>query len=98
MPRARPLCQPAQRRRGSLRQKDPKVTASRDLATFLYAVADTAPLHVDSQHEFLSWLRDAGFSVNPTLHAATPPLRCTNSARKPLRTAATSTTTSTAWW
>ena len=34
---------------GSLRQKDPKVTARRDLATFIYAIADTDPLHVHSQ-------------------------------------------------
>lgn len=50
---------------GSLRQKDPKVTASRNLATFIYAVADTAPLQVASQWEFLQWLRACGFSVNP---------------------------------
>ena len=50
---------------GSLRQKDPKITASRSLATFIYAVADTAPLHVGSQWEFLLWLKAAGFSVNP---------------------------------
>lgn len=50
---------------GSLRQKDPRITASRSLATFIYAVADTAPLHVGSQWEFLLWLKAAGFSVNP---------------------------------
>lgn len=60
-----PFANPRNAAAGSLRQKDPKVTATRDLATFLYAAASTDPLHVESQHEFLGWLRDAGFSVNP---------------------------------
>ena len=62
-----PFANPRNAAAGSLRQKDPKVTAKRDLATFIYAAADTAPLHVNSQLEFLGWLRDAGFSVNPNV-------------------------------
>ena len=50
---------------GSLRQKDPSVTAGRDLSTFLYAVADERALRVDGQWELLQWLREAGFHVNP---------------------------------
>ncbi|MEY8437589.1 NAD-dependent DNA ligase LigA [Atopobiaceae bacterium 24-176] len=50
---------------GSLRQKDPRITASRDLATFIYAVADPAMVQVSSQAQFLDWLRSCGFSVNP---------------------------------
>ncbi len=50
---------------GSLRQKDPRVTASRDLATFIYAVADPAMVQVSTQAQFLDWLRSCGFSVNP---------------------------------
>nr|WP_235422229.1 NAD-dependent DNA ligase LigA [Collinsella tanakaei] len=68
-----PFANPRNAAAGSLRQKDPKVTARRDLATFLYAVADTTPLHVDSQHEFLAWLRDAGFSVNPNVARCASP-------------------------
>ena len=64
-----PFANPRNAAAGSLRQKDPKVTATRHLATFIYAIADTAPLHVDSQHEFLSWLGQAGFSVNRLLAA-----------------------------
>ena len=52
---------------GSLRQKDAKVTAERDLATFIYAIADQSLLPMNSQHEFLDWLREAGFSVNPNI-------------------------------
>lgn len=52
---------------GSLRQKDSSVTAQRDLATFIYAIAETTQLDVSSQHEFLEWLRTAGFSVNPNI-------------------------------
>lgn len=49
---------------GSLRQKDPKVTAHRDLETFIYAVADEGPLTVSTQSTFLDWLGECGFSVN----------------------------------
>ena len=63
-----PFANPRNAAAGSLRQKDPKVTAHRDLETFMYAIADEAPLQVDSQWKFLSWLRDCGFSVNT--HAA----------------------------
>lgn len=68
-----PFANPRNAAAGSLRQKDPKVAARRDLATFIYAIADTDPLHVHSQREFLDWLRSAGFSVNPNVaRCATP--------------------------
>ena len=60
-----PFANPRNAAAGSLRQKDPKVTASRDLETFIYAVADEEPLHVSTQHDFLEWLQACGFSVNP---------------------------------
>ena len=69
-----PFANPRNAAAGSLRQKDSKVTAARDLATFIYAVADESPLHVQSQWGFLGWLRDCGFAVND--HAA----RCTSAA------------------
>ena len=50
---------------GSLRQKDPGITAQRDLATFMYSIADQRSLAVNSQWELLQWLRAAGFQVNP---------------------------------
>lgn len=56
---------------GSLRQKDPKVTGARDLETFIYAVADRTPLTITTQREFLRWLSDCGFSVNPNAKRVT---------------------------
>lgn len=67
-----PFANPRNAAAGSLRQKDPKITAHRDLETFIYAVADEGPLDVNSQWEFLNWLRSCGFNVNP--HAR----RCLN--------------------
>jgi DNA ligase (NAD+) len=48
---------------GSLRQRDPKVTASRALAMFAYQ-AETSPA-TGRQWEMLDLLRRAGFVVNP---------------------------------
>ena len=60
-----PFANPRNAAAGSLRQKDLKITAHRDLETFIYAVADESPLDVHSQWEFLNWLRSCGFNVNP---------------------------------
>ncbi|SEH37476.1 DNA ligase (NAD+) [Olsenella sp. KH1P3] len=60
-----PFANPRNAAAGSLRQKDASITRARDLETFIYAVADEGPLAVDTQHDFLDWLRDCGFSVNP---------------------------------
>ena len=60
-----PFANPRNAAAGSLRQKDPKITAHRDLETFIYAVADEAPLSVSTQWQFLQWLRACGFNVNP---------------------------------
>lgn len=52
---------------GSLRQKDASITASRDLATFIYAVSTNDALHVKGQWELIEWLRLAGFHTNPDI-------------------------------
>ncbi len=62
---AAPFANPRNAAAGGLRQKDPAVTASRDLATFMYAVADARALGLSRQSEVLAWLRSAGFHVNP---------------------------------
>jgi DNA ligase (NAD+) len=53
---------------GSLRQKDPRVTASRDLDFFSYqlGVQEGGP-RLRSHHETLEWLRDLGLPVNPRI-------------------------------
>jgi len=52
---------------GSVRQKDPAVTAARDLSTFMYQIADARPLGLKSQSAALAWLTTAGFRVNPDI-------------------------------
>jgi len=49
---------------GSLRQKDPSVTASRQLTTWLYQLVEDQP-PVDSQSAALARLEALGFPVNP---------------------------------
>lgn len=56
---------------GSLRQKDPAITAHRDLSTFIYATAANDALNLGGQYEFLEWLRSAGFHVNPDVALCT---------------------------
>lgn len=50
---------------GSLRQKDAAVTASRDLSTFVYAIADESSVSAAGQSDLLAWMGDSGFHVNP---------------------------------
>lgn len=54
---------------GSLRQKNPEITAGRDLATFVYAMPSStaAALKLSSQGEVLTWLKNSGFHTNPTI-------------------------------
>ena len=60
-----PFANPRNAAAGSLRQKDPAITAGRDLSTFLYAIADERALAFGTQWELLQWLGEAGFPVNP---------------------------------
>jgi DNA ligase (NAD+) len=50
---------------GSVRQKDPAVTASRPLSIFLYHVSHREPGTFESHWQMLEALRDSGFPVNP---------------------------------
>ncbi|MBI4277891.1 MAG: NAD-dependent DNA ligase LigA [Armatimonadetes bacterium] len=54
---------------GSLRQLDPKVTASRPLDIFVYGIGHTEGLDLGTQAEALDWLRQAGLKVNPHYRA-----------------------------
>ena len=62
---ATPFANPRNAAAGAVRQKDPAVTASRELATFIYAVDAPRNLGLGRQSEVLAWLRGAGFRVNP---------------------------------
>ncbi|MEO6398243.1 MAG: NAD-dependent DNA ligase LigA [Tepidiformaceae bacterium] len=50
---------------GSVRQKDPAVTAGRPLAMFIYQLGWVEGPRPESHHETLAWLRDMGFNINP---------------------------------
>jgi DNA ligase (NAD+) len=50
---------------GSVRQKDPAVTASRPLSIFLYHVSHREPGTFESHWQMLEALRNSGFPVNP---------------------------------
>ena len=50
---------------GSLRQKDPAVTASRPLALLTYGVGALEGIEFESHWSVLEWLREQGFPVNP---------------------------------
>ena len=53
---------------GSLRQKDARVTASRDLDFFAYQLGiQEGGITLRSHHETLEWLRDLGIPVNPKI-------------------------------
>jgi len=50
---------------GSLRQKDPSITASRPLGFFGYAWGEMSAMPADSQSGMLKWLEACGFKTNP---------------------------------
>ncbi|MCB2107050.1 MAG: NAD-dependent DNA ligase LigA [Rhodobacteraceae bacterium] len=50
---------------GSLRQLDPKITASRPLQAFVYAWGEIAKIAWNSQWEFLTVVKSLGFPTNP---------------------------------
>jgi DNA ligase (NAD+) len=50
---------------GSLRQKDPTITASRPLHFFAYSWGELSTVPADTQSGMLNWIKRAGFNVNP---------------------------------
>ena len=59
-----PFANPRNAASGSLRQLDTKVTASRNLSTFMYSTGDYAQFPVETQEEFLTNIESLGFTVN----------------------------------
>ncbi|MGA8990091.1 MAG: NAD-dependent DNA ligase LigA [Rhodoplanes sp.] len=52
---------------GSLRQKDPNVTASRPLKFFAYAWGEMSAMPAETQMRMVRWLEAAGFEINPLM-------------------------------
>ncbi len=50
---------------GSLRQKDPSITASRPLGFFAYAWGQMTEMPADTQSGMISWFERCGFKTNP---------------------------------
>jgi DNA ligase (NAD+) len=50
---------------GSLRQKDPSVTASRPLGFFAYAWGQISEMLAESQSGMIAWFEKCGFTTNP---------------------------------
>jgi len=50
---------------GSIRQLDPALAASRPLSMWTYGIGEVDGLEFDTHHQWLEWLRDHGFRVNP---------------------------------
>lgn len=50
---------------GSLRQKDPGITAARPLRFFAYAWGRMSEMPADTQSGMVAWLGEAGFRINP---------------------------------
>ncbi|WP_338210180.1 NAD-dependent DNA ligase LigA [Lactiplantibacillus paraxiangfangensis] len=55
---------------GSLRQLDTKVTAERQLSTFMYNIADYEPITARTQSDMLTEFADLGFAINPAFKVA----------------------------
>jgi DNA ligase (NAD+) len=50
---------------GSLRQKDPRITASRPLGFFAYAWGEMSEMPADTQSGMVAWFAKCGFDTNP---------------------------------
>jgi DNA ligase (NAD+) len=62
-----PFANPRNAAAGSVRQKDPAVTARRALDIFVYQLSHAEPLPFATHAEVLDGLREAGFKVNPRI-------------------------------
>ena len=50
---------------GSLRQLDPRITAARPLAIWVYGIGASEGLALETHWQALAWLREHGFRANP---------------------------------
>ncbi len=70
----RPFVNPRNAAAGALRQKDPTITAQRELALWSYQLGEVegGPAFT-SHHETLDWLASLGFPVNPEIRRVSGP-------------------------
>ena len=70
----RPFVNPRNSAAGALRQKDPRITAERELALWAYQLGEVegGPAFT-SHHETLEWLTSLGFPVNPEIRRVSGP-------------------------
>ena len=70
----RPFVNPRNSAAGALRQKDPRVTAERELALWAYQLGEIeGGPEFTSHHETLDWLTTLGFPVNPEIRRVSDP-------------------------
>jgi DNA ligase (NAD+) len=50
---------------GTLKQKDSRITASRPLTAYIYAIVAASGIKLDKQWDILNYLRDMGFQIAP---------------------------------
>ena len=70
----RPFVNPRNAAAGALRQKDPRITAERELALWAYQLGEVrgGPAFT-THHETLEWMGELGFPVNPEVRRVTGP-------------------------
>jgi DNA ligase (NAD+) len=70
----RPFVNPRNAAAGALRQKDPAITAQRELALWSYQLGEIqGGPDFTSHHETLDWLASLGFPVNPEIRRVSDP-------------------------
>jgi DNA ligase (NAD+) len=67
---ARLFANPRNAAAGSLRQKDPRITATRNLSFFGYQIGYVEGLDISTQWEALQLIREWGFPLNPNIRLA----------------------------